>query len=57
VDQEYDTGPIVAQCRIPVRPQDTVETLSERVLQREHSFLVETLGKVAEGAIRLSGLP
>ncbi|MBW1710434.1 MAG: hypothetical protein JRG97_12530 [Deltaproteobacteria bacterium] len=47
VDQDYDTGPIVAQCRLPVLKDDTVETLSARVLAREHSFLVKTVQKIA----------
>ncbi len=45
VDGEYDTGPIVAQTRVPVFKEDTVESLARRVLDREHTFLVETLQK------------
>lgn len=54
VDEEYDHGTIVAQCRVPIEDQDTVETLAQRVLEREHVFLVETLQKIAEGEIILS---
>ena len=43
VTEEYDTGPIVAQKKVPVYPDDTVETLSSRVLEVEHSFLIEVL--------------
>ena len=43
VDLEYDTGEIVAQCTVPVRPTDTPEALAARVLTREHLFIVETL--------------
>lgn len=53
VDAEYDTGLVIAQARVPVEPMDTPETLAERVLQREHTFLVETLQKVVTGAITL----
>ncbi len=53
VDGEYDTGPIVAQTRLPVRKDDTVESLSKRVLSREHSFLVETLQKIVSGGLIL----
>lgn len=35
VDQGYDTGPIVMQARVPVRPDDTVETLAARVFTAE----------------------
>ena len=53
VDEEYDHGEIVAQCRVCVEPGDTVETLSARVLEREHVFLVETLQAIASGRIAL----
>ena len=54
VDEEYDHGPIVAQCRVPVRPDDTPATLAARVLAREHTFLVETLEGIVSGTLRLS---
>jgi len=53
VDEEYDHGAIVAQCRVPVVPGDTAETLAARVLQREHRFVVETLTAIATGALSL----
>ena len=53
VDEEYDHGPIVAQCRVPVQEGDTPETLAARVLAREHTFLVETLQQIVSGAVRL----
>ena len=55
VDAEYDHGPIVAQSEVLVLPDDTPESLSARVLEREHELLVETLQKVATGKIDLSG--
>ncbi len=51
VDQEYDHGEIFAQCKVPVQAGDTVESLSQRVLQREHEFLVETLRRICVGQI------
>jgi len=56
VDDEYDHGEIVAQCRVRVAHDDTVESLSARVLKREHEFLVETLQAIASGQIRLGAL-
>jgi phosphoribosylglycinamide formyltransferase-1 len=53
VDEVYDHGETVAQCRVPVMQGDTVVTLAARVLEREHEFLVETLQAIASGAIRL----
>jgi phosphoribosylglycinamide formyltransferase-1 len=53
VDERYDTGPIVSQCRVPVHEGDTVDSLAERVLKHEHILYVETLQKIAEGKIIL----
>ena len=39
VTAEYDRGPIVAQWPVPVRPDDTVDTLQQRVLMVEHRLL------------------
>ncbi len=46
VDGEYDHGAIIAQCPVSVHFNDTVATLSERVLVQEHRFLVETQRKI-----------
>jgi len=43
VNNEYDTGEIIAQRRVPVLIGDTPETLAARVLAEEHVFIVETL--------------
>jgi len=53
VDGDYDHGAIIAQTRIPVLSDDSAETLSNRVLEREHSFLVETIGNIISGEINL----
>jgi len=53
VDAEYDTGPVIAQARVPVEPTDTPEELAERVLQMEHSFFPETLQRIVAGELRL----
>ena len=56
VDEKYDNGPTLAQCRVPVLEHDTVEFLSQRVLEREHSFLVETLERIISGSIILPAI-
>jgi len=53
VDGEYDAGPIVAQCQIPVLPEDDGQSLAERVKQREKPFLIETLQSIANGSRQL----
>lgn len=47
INEEYDKGQIINQCQIPILVDDTVETLSQRVLLREHDFLIETLRKIS----------
>jgi phosphoribosylglycinamide formyltransferase-1 len=54
VDAEYDHGRVVAQCRVPVLAGDSVESLAQRVLAREHEFLVETLAGIVSGAVALA---
>jgi phosphoribosylglycinamide formyltransferase-1 len=53
VDREYDHGSILAQSRVPVLPGDTAESLAARVLEREHTFLVETLKRIVDEEIAL----
>ena len=53
VNEQYDSGDIVAQAEVPVLEGDTAETLAERVLKREHEFLVEIISEIAEGKIKL----
>lgn len=48
VNTEYDKGEIVAQTTVPVLSGDTPETLAARVLEREHTFLVEILSKIVK---------
>lgn len=46
VTTEVDAGPIIAQRKVSVLPDDTVESLSKRVLAEEHKLLVNTIKKV-----------
>lgn len=53
VDEEYDHGPVLAQRKVSVQPDDTVDALAARVLEQEHILYPETLQRIAAGAIRL----
>ena len=53
IDERYDHGPIIAQRRLPILENDTVDSLSERVQRSEHEFLVETLTKISRGEVDL----
>ena len=47
VDGGVDTGPVIAQVTVPVEPDDTVETLTERIKVAERRQLVEFIGRLA----------
>ena len=55
-DAEYDEGRILAQKKVPVKPDDTPDSLAERVLTIEHQLYAETLQRIASGEIKLEGL-
>lgn len=45
VDGEYDNGDIIIQARCPVTPEDTPETLAEKVRQLEFEYLPKAIEK------------
>jgi phosphoribosylglycinamide formyltransferase-1 len=53
VDGEYDTGAVLAQRKVAVEPGDDAGSLAARVQSVERPFLIEVLGRIASGAIRL----
>jgi phosphoribosylglycinamide formyltransferase-1 len=55
VDDGVDTGPIVLQAAVPVRPDDTEATLSARILVEEHRIYPEAIRLFAEGRLRIEG--
>ena len=46
VNEQYDQGDIIRQVRVPVKPDDSVETLSKRVLSKEHQLLPDVIDKL-----------
>jgi len=46
VDEGVDTGPIIAMERVPVRPDDTVESLRARVQTVEHELLPRVVSEL-----------
>lgn len=48
VNEEYDEGPILAQRKVPVKADDTAESLSRRILREEHKLLPMVVGKLAK---------
>ena len=55
VDEYLDAGPIVLQAAVPVQNEDTVETLSARILREEHRIYSEAIGMVLAGHYRIAG--
>ncbi len=50
VEEDYDTGPIIAQVRVPVLTGDGVEDVERRVQAAERQLVVETLAKLLASA-------
>jgi phosphoribosylglycinamide formyltransferase 1 len=55
VDKGLDTGPIIVQKSTPVLPNDTEETLSERILRDEHLIYPEAVKLVTENRVKING--
>ncbi len=49
VTADLDAGPILGQARVPVRPDDTPDTLAARVLVEEHRLYPAVLRRFATG--------
>lgn len=52
MDEGLDTGPILAQRRVPIHPDDTQGTLSMRLAQEGAALLLETLPRYLAGEVR-----
>lgn len=55
VDEELDHGPILLQAAVPVEEGDTEETLSARILEREHELYPKAIQLVLDGKVRVPG--
>lgn len=55
VDEGMDTGPIIDQAVVPVKEDDTVETLSMRILQEEHRLYPAVIDRIARGKVMIEG--
>jgi phosphoribosylglycinamide formyltransferase-1 len=53
VTEELDGGPVSAQVRVPVLPDDDADTLAQRVLEQEHPLYVTVIQWIAEGRVTL----
>jgi len=55
IDEGVDTGPIILQTPVPVLDDDTVDTLSARILKEEHRILPESVKLFCEGRLKIKG--
>ncbi len=55
VTEDLDGGPVIARAQVPVEPDDTAETLAERVQAREHLLYPIVIRWFCEGRLQLAG--
>jgi phosphoribosylglycinamide formyltransferase-1 len=55
VDEGTDTGPVIAQAVLPVRPEDDEAGLSARILAEEHRLYPQAIQWFAEGRLSVEG--
>jgi phosphoribosylglycinamide formyltransferase 1 len=54
-EEGVDTGPIIVQASVPVRADDTEESLAARILVEEHRIYPEAIRLFAEGRLVIRG--
>ncbi|MCU0787673.1 MAG: phosphoribosylglycinamide formyltransferase [Verrucomicrobia bacterium] len=55
VDQGVDSGPIIAQQTVPVREDDSPESLHARIHAAEHALYPRCIAAIARGEVRIEG--
>ena len=55
VDEGVDTGPIIVQETVKIKDDDTEETLSKRILVKEHKAYIKAVKLIAEKKIKIRG--
>ena len=55
VDEGCDTGPIIIQSAVPVKEDDTEETLSARILEQEHHIYPLAIEFIAKDKLTIEG--
>lgn len=53
VDSGMDTGPVIIQAIVKVKENDTVESLSKRILKEEHRIYPEAVNLLARKKVRV----
>ena len=55
VDEGLDSGPIILQEAVPVLPEDTEESLAQRILEVEHRLYPEAIRRLVLGKVERTG--
>jgi phosphoribosylglycinamide formyltransferase 1 len=55
VDEDIDTGPIIAQRTVQVTGEDTAESVHEKIQEQEHDVYPKVIEAIALGNVRIEG--
>ncbi|MFD3261140.1 phosphoribosylglycinamide formyltransferase [Paenibacillus lentus] len=55
VDGGMDTGPVIAQKAVEIDPEDTIETLEEKIHSAERDLYPQVVNWFADGKVRIEG--
>ena len=55
VTKELDNGPIIIQAVVPIKPEDTEESLSERILEFEHRIYPQAVKWIVDNRVKVEG--
>ena len=55
VTEGVDEGPIIGQIAVPILESDTVDTLSARILEKEHQLYPQAIQLMAQGRLQREG--
>jgi phosphoribosylglycinamide formyltransferase 1 len=55
VNEEVDGGAIILQAIVPILDEDDVQSLSDRILEKEHIIYPEAIRLITEGNLEFSG--
>lgn len=55
VDEEYDHGPVIFQDVVPVKDDDTADSLAARILELEHASYWKVVNAVCNGHVKIKG--
>ncbi len=55
IDEGVDTGPIILQEAVPVHDNDSIDSISQRILKHEHEMYSKAIQLFAEGRLKVEG--